>query len=196
MFFHFHGLQMPQGQWSQEHYRKLAELQLSVPLRKCLDAYLRILEELEEVSKQLKKEMRTTCRKERYRESTQTKESCPGIASLSAIRLTLECGDLSRFENGKQFSSYLGLTCREHTTGDRTRRGRITGQGSGQLRAWMIECAWTAIRVDPVLLKKFHRVWQNSGSKKKAIVAVARKLACRIHALEMNKERYQVGVVR
>ena len=45
------------------------------------------------------------------------------------------------------------------------------------------------------MLDKFRRVWRNSGSKKKAIVAVARKLAVRMWALETKNEMYVIGVV-
>ena len=43
---------------------------------------------------------------------------------------------------------------------------------------------------------KFQGVWHNSGSKKKAIVATARKLVVRMHALEMAQQPYQLGVIQ
>ncbi len=58
-----------------------------------------------------------------------------------------------------------------------------------------MECSWVAIRYDPVLLDKFRRVLRNCGSKKKAIVAVARKLALRLRRLLLSKEMYVIGVV-
>ncbi|MFC1552358.1 hypothetical protein ACFL6P_07295 [Candidatus Latescibacterota bacterium] len=75
------------------------------------------------------------------------------------------------------------------------RRGRITGQSSEYVRSWLIECAWRAVRKDPVLLDKFRAVWRNSGSKKKAIVAVDRKLAVRMRALETEGQPYCIGIV-
>jgi transposase len=88
------------------------------------------------------------------------------------------------------------LTCREYSTGDTIRRGRITGQSSEYVRAWLIECAWRAIRKDPALQNKFQRVWRNSGSKKKAIVAVGRKIAVRIFTLEQSGELYRLAVAQ
>ncbi len=102
---------------------------------------------------------------------------------------------LSRFPDGKHLASYTGLTSGEYSTGETIHRGRITGQGNAQVRAWLIQCAWRAVRHDPVLLDKFNRVWRNSGSKKKAIVAVARKLAVRMRALELASHQYCVGVI-
>jgi len=111
----------------------------------------------------------------RYSQTYQHFKSVPGIGWLTAIRLVLEWSeDLSRFSSGKALSSYLGLTASEYSRGQTVRRGRITRQGHSSVRAWLIQCSWIAIRKDPVLLKKFQDVRKNTGSRKKAIVAVAR----------------------
>jgi transposase len=124
------------------------------------------------------------------------KQSIPGIGWLTAIRLSLEWGNLSRFPNGKCFAKFTGLTCREHSTGETVHRGGITLESSHSIRSWLIECAWRAIRKDPALQNKFQRVWRNSGSKKKAVVAVARKIAVCIFALEKSGELYLLNVAR
>ena len=59
----------------------------------------------------------------------------------------------------------------------------------------MVESAWLAIKYDPVLLEKFRRVLSHCGSKKKAIVAVARKLALRLRRVLLSGEPYAVGVL-
>ena len=197
-FFDFHGLngELPAGRWRDRCYEQLGELKLSTPLQKCLDAYLHLLSELQGLAGSLQGELRQLAGKDRYRESVSVKQSCPGVGWLSAIRFTLEWGDCSRFGSDKHLGSWLGLTASEYSSGDSIHRGRITRQGRSQLRAWLIECAWVAIRKDPALLDKYHRVWRNSGSKKKAIVAVARKLAGRIRTLETRGGLYQIGVIR
>ena len=43
--------------------------------------------------------------------------------------------------------------------------------------------------------EKFEAVWRNSGSKKKAIVAVARKLVVRLRSCMVLNQPYQIGVV-
>lgn len=193
----FHGLNegLPSKTWQESDYDRLKELSLSPTLQISLDAYLRILSELMQVRDGLKAQLRKLCRKERYRSLVASKQQCPGVGWLSAIRFTLEWGELSRFGDGKQFASFTGLTASEYSTGETTRRGRITGQGSRQVRAWLIQCSWRAISQDPVLLSKFHAVWRNAGSKKKAIVAVARKLAVRMRAIELSKQPYCIGVI-
>lgn len=196
-FLDFHGLngELPAGAWKSSHYRRLPGLQLSRPLQVCLDVYLQLLAELEALRSKLIAELKALCEKDRYRQGVETKKSCAGVGWLSAIRFTLEWGELSRFRSGKHLASFTGLTSREYSTGETILKGRITGQGNGQVRAWLIQCAWRAICRDPVLLDKFYRVWRNSGSKKKAIVAVARKLAVRMRALELVNQPYCVGVI-
>ena len=88
------------------------------------------------------------------------------------------------------------MGCSEHSTGQTERKGRITGMGSGFIRHILVENAWIAIRKDPALLSKFSRVWRSSGSKKKAIVAVARTLIVRLRACMLSGRPYTVGVIR
>jgi len=197
MFIYYHGLHegLPEGEWKPSYYKRLKELELGHVLQVSLNVHLKLLDELVSLRKQLLKELKLLCRKERYKESVQLKKSCPGVGWLSAIRFTLEWGDLSRFKTGKHIASYAGLTSREYSTGDTVRRGRITGQSYERVRAWLIQCAWRAINRDPVLLHKYRAVWKNSGSKKKAIVAVARKLAVRMRALELTQIPYCIGVI-
>jgi len=197
MFIYYHGLHkgLPWGKWKPSDYKRLKELKLCHSLQVSLDVHIKLLDELVNIRKGVLKELRALCKKERYREAVKSKKSCPGIGWLSAIRFTLEWGDLSRFETGKQIASYAGLTSSEYSTGDTVRRGRITGQSYERVRAWLIQCAWRAVNLDPVLLHKYRAVWKNSGSKKKAIVAVARKLTVRMRALELTNQPYCIGAI-
>jgi len=196
-FLDYHGLngEMPVGRWRQANYGKLKELRLRESLQVSLDTYLTLIGQLEAHAEVLKKELKKLSEKERYRESVKLKMSSPGVGWYTATKLTLELGDMKRFKTGKHIGSYVGLTSREHSSGEQVYRGRITGQGSGTVRASLIQCAWRAIRIDQVLLDKFMSVWQNSGSKKKAIVAVARKLIVRIWRAEVAGQPYCLGVV-
>lgn len=196
-FLDYYGLNdgLKTGTWHDKDYMNLASIELSRPLKVSLDMSLRLLNEQLEIKKELLKELRALCEKERYKAGVSTKKSCPGIGWLTAIRLTLEWGNMARFQTGKHIASYTGLTSREYSTGDTVRRGRITGQSSEYVRSWLIECAWRAVRKDPVLLDKYRAVYRNSGSKKKAIVAAARKLAVRLWALETTKQLYCIGII-
>lgn len=184
------------GAWTDKDYFNLRNIELSEPLKMCLEGDLDSLELSLKIKEKLEKELIALSKKEQNKESTAIKKSVPGIGQLTAIRLTLELGDMNRFETPKHFASYLGLTASEYSTGETIKRGRITGQGPSNVRTWFIEMSWIAIRKDPALLEKFQNVWRNTGSKKKAIVAVARKLASRLWVLEKTGQNYLLGVIK
>jgi transposase len=146
----WHGLNgdLPSGAWRKSDYRKLRSTKLpSLSLQACLDAYFDVTEYLEQVSLKLLEQLKNISEKDNYRESVALKQSCPGIGWLSAIRFTLEWGDLSRFPNGGHLASFIGLTGSEHSSGGTVHHGPITRQGSGKVRAWLIQCAWRAINI-------------------------------------------------
>jgi transposase len=172
------------------------ETELEGALGISLTIYKEQLKHLMEFKLRLKRELLKLSKKQRYATTFKIFESAPGIGWLTAIRLVLEWGeDLTHFKSGKHLSSFIGLTSSEYSTGETVRKGRITGQGHTFVRSWLIQCAWTAVKRDSVLLEKFTRVWRNSGSKKKAIVAVARKLSVRLWRCAISKEPYVNGLV-
>jgi transposase len=107
--------------------------------------------------------------------------SAPGMGSLSARILSNELGDLQQFANERQLFSYTGLTPSEFSSGDTVRKGHITRQGNTRVRYILNQAAWRAIKKDQDLKDFFERLYPRTG-KKKAIVAVARKLIGRIRA--------------
>jgi transposase len=65
-----------------------------------------------------------------------------GIAELGALTLAAEIVDWRRFAAARAFMSYTGLVPSEYSSGERTRRGRITKAGSEPVRTTLIEAAW------------------------------------------------------
>ena len=190
----FHGIEVPfPDRWGRGEFRALKKLELSEPLRISLDIFLTQLEELWAHQVSLRTALRKLCKKDH--KAFTIAHSLPGIGWFTAIRFVLELGeDLSRFTSGKKIASFVGLTCSEDSTGETIHKGRITGMGPGFIRATLIENSWMAVRKDPVLLAKFTRVWHASGSKKKAIVAVARMLIVRYRTCLMSGTPYVIGV--
>jgi len=121
-------------------------------------------------------------------------ETVPGVGPIIATTLCFEIGDWTRFKNAGQLCAYLGLTPREYSSGERVYRGRITGQGKGWIRSYLVEASWKTIGTDPELRKFYNRIKGNTGSGKKAIVAVARKLVCRIFSMVKHNQAYAIQV--
>src|SRR5260370_41425932 len=65
-----------------------------------------------------------------------------GVARISAATIVAELGMLSRFQRPKQLMGYSGLVSREHSSGERIRRGAITKTGNAHLRRILVEAAW------------------------------------------------------
>jgi transposase len=59
-----------------------------------------------------------------------------------AATLVAEVGDMTRFQNPKQLMAYVGLVPSEHSSGARTRCGRITRAGNAQARTMLVEAGW------------------------------------------------------
>lgn len=68
-------------------------------------------------------------------------QSLRGIGPLGAIIMMIELCDPSVFENGRHFSAFLGLVPRQHSSGGKTRLGRISKQGDRYVRQILIHGA-------------------------------------------------------
>lgn len=118
-----------------------------------------------------------------------------GIGYLTGFRLVVHLFDRKdRFTTAEKLVHYLGLTPGERSSGEKQRKGRTGHRGNPELRAMIIQMAWQVVRWEPVLLDKFERVYRNSGSRQKAVVAVARKLMVRLYTIMQRDETYHAGV--
>jgi transposase len=115
--------------------------------------------------------------------------SVPGIGPLISRILSAELGDMSQFRNERALFSFTGLTPSEYSSGGHICRGHISRQGNTRLRHMLVEAAWKAVRKDPVIKEYYIKLSERIG-KRKAIVAVARKLVGRIRAALRKHEHY------
>jgi transposase len=155
-----------------------------------IQSLLRIWEALDKEIYLLNRELREQA-KEDLLEATY--RSVPGIGPISARILSTELGDMRQFSNERALFCFTGLTPGEHSSGERLRRGHISRQGSGRLRAVLVECAWAAVRKDPALKARFLALTPRLG-KRRAIVAIARKLIGIVRSLFRKQQLYQPQV--
>lgn len=122
-------------------------------------------------------------------------EKIKGIGIISSVRLVVYLFDREdRFAKGENLVHYLGLTPGEESSGEKVVRQRTGLIGNRELRSIIVQLAWVAVRKDGALLEKFERVYSSSGSKQKAIVAVARKLMMKVHAIIRKEEEYEINL--
>jgi len=188
---HYLGL-MPisyKAKLSKKFVKDVIEQDIPAELKKVLQAYLALWysldEQLEAMDQELKNQAAADPLESVYR-------SASGIGVVTARTLSNELGDMSQFPNERALFSYTGLTPTEYSSGEKRRLGHISRQGNGRLRRVLTECAWTAIKQDPKLKADFERIAHRTG-KKRAIVAIARKLIGRIRAALRKQELYEVG---
>jgi transposase len=94
-------------------------------------------------------------------------------------KISWELGDMERFKNGRNLSSYLGLTPTPWASGKMRSEQGISKKGRGELRALAVELAWNWVRWQPecALVKKWKdRLAAKGRSRRVAIVALSRQL--------------------
>jgi transposase len=119
-----------------------------------------------------------------------------GVGTLTALTFVLTLGRKERFAHSRDVGAYLGLRPRRRQSGERDPRLGISKAGNGYLRKLLVQCAHHVLGHfgrDSAL-----RRWGNSiagsgggAAKKRAIVAVARKLAVLLHRLWTTGEPYE-----
>ena len=63
----------------------------------------------------------------------------PGIGPITASLITATVGDtIGSFKSARHFAAWLGLVPRQHSTGGKTRLGRITKAGNGEIRRLLV----------------------------------------------------------
>jgi transposase len=118
--------------------------------------------------------------------------SMPGIGPVTTLAFLSYIGDCSRFSKGQQVSYYVGLVPRVDQSGDTVHYGKIIKRGCVPIRRVIIQAAWALVKSEyGGALKQFYeRLYPRIG-KKKAIVAVARKMMETFYAMITNGELYR-----
>jgi transposase len=120
----------------------------------------------------------------------------PAIGPLSALNFVAAIDDVSRFSNAHAVECYLGLTPGESSSGDKTRRTRITKAGCSRVRKCLTQAAWSVYRAKGLTPHSawMHRLAAKRGTKI-AIVATARRLAGVMYALWRDGRDYDASVI-
>lgn len=169
------------------------------------DFYISEVRHAEATKKQLENYIRQSANKPRWRSRVEALRCLKGIETLTAFALTVEVDSFCRFPNASSFASWTGLVPSEHSSGEHSYSGGITGSGNHLVRRLLVEAAWhycrattqrkTAIDSAVPLEIENHaakgikrlveRRQQLSKSKRPAVAncATARELACWVWSL-------------
>ena len=97
-----------------------------------------------------------------------------GVGKISAAVLVAEIGDVTRFPTPQHLSSWCGLTPKHRESDLKTRRGRISKQGSRLVRATLIE-GISRYHGGSILDAQYRKLAKRRG-RNKARIALARKV--------------------
>jgi len=138
-------------------------------------------ERIGECSRKLEESMATD-------DDAQLLMTTPGVGPIVAACFLLAIRDPARFESGRQVGAYLGLVPSLYQSGQTNRRGRITKHGNRQAR-WALTIAANSLLRSraPSALRDWGRELAARIGRKKALIAIARKLAAVLWAMWRNK---------
>lgn len=116
----------------------------------------------------------------------------PGIQSRVAEVLLSEVGpDMERFPTASQLISWAGLCPRMDESAGKKRSTRIR-KGAPWLKTTLVQAAWAAVRIkDSYYRALYNSIKNRSGSKQKAIIAVAASMLTAVYYMLKRGEPYK-----
>jgi len=118
--------------------------------------------------------------------------TAPGVGFVTTEVVLSELAGYERFRNSQTVCAYAGLAPAVRQSGDkRSKDMRITKEGSGLLRWALVESAWRLVRSSLKWAARYARLRERKG-RKRAIVAVARKLLCVLYAMLRTRTPYKI----
>jgi transposase len=132
---------------------------------------------------------------ERYPE-TRLLRQVSGVGSLTALTFVLTLEDPQRFAESRSVGAYLGLAPGIDQSGEQDPQKRISGEGDEMLRRLLVSSAHYILgpfAPDSDLRRHGEKIAERGGknAKKRAVVAVARKLSVLLHRLWVSGEVYE-----
>jgi transposase len=121
-------------------------------------------------------------------------EECPGVGPVLATAVVATVADPTVFRSARNFSAWVGIVPKQHSSGGKHRLGGISKQGDSYLRFLFVAGALSVIRHAKIHGTK-RRPWLTAmlarRPTKVAAVALANKIARMVWAMMVKCERYK-----
>jgi transposase len=187
------GARLPKCSARSFHKKKVAE-HLPKELRPALGPLLETIGQLTERIREYERKLEEIA-KEHYPE-TGILRQVGGVGALTALSFVLILEDPSRFKKSRAVGAYLGLVPGEDRSGESDPQRRICKEGDEMLRRLMVSSAHYILGPfahHSDLRRHGLKIAERGGknAKKRAVVAVARKLCVLLHRLWVSGELYE-----
>ena len=127
-----------------------------------------------------------------FQETISRLRTMPGVGPITAATYVAVLGTPHRFPDSRHVVSYIGLAPSGYDSGGRERHGHITKRGSSELRSVLCEAAHQAAKATHPLNPYFVRLAARQGYRR-AVVAVAQRLARILYRMWQNQEDFDVA---
>jgi transposase len=122
----------------------------------------------------------------RSQETSKRLDAIPGVGPVLATALVASIADPKAFRSGRNFSAWIGLVPKQHSSGGKDRLGSISKQGDRYLRSLFMAGALAVIRYAKIH-GTTHRPWLTAllarRPTKIAAIALANKMARMVWAM-------------
>ena len=186
------GLRVPQC--SAEAFVKRAKPIVPRELAAALTPVLMIIQQVSTRIAALDRQVESLAKNE-YREARLLMQ-IKGVGALTSVAFMATIDDPRRFQKSRTVGAWVGLAPGQYESSNSSPQQRITKEGDTFLRSLLINCAHYILgRFGPDCDLRRHGLAiaarGGKNAKKRAVVAVARKLAVLLHALWRTREVYE-----